>query len=222
MAKAWQRKRDYSRRENTRPIRDRILILCEGKKTETNYFRNFSEKIDLVEVEVKGTGANTASLVEEAIRLRQDAETGGRPYNQIWCVFDRDSFPPGNFNRAFSLAYNNHIRIAYSNQCFELWYLLHYHFNDAAIDRHKYGKMLSKYIGRKYRKNDEGMYNLLKAQQAVAIRNAERLLGRYHRCNPEKDDPSTTVHKLVNALNEFLSEDSSEPDSRKDRLCPVK
>jgi hypothetical protein len=41
MAKAWQRKRDYSRRVDTRSIRDRILILCEGEKTEPNYFRKF-------------------------------------------------------------------------------------------------------------------------------------------------------------------------------------
>jgi len=209
MAKAWQRKGDYSRRVETRYLRDRILILCEGKKTEPNYFRKFPLNVELVEIEVRGTGANTLSLVEDAIRRGQDATSKGRPYNQIWCVFDRDSFPQGNFNRAFKVADENRIHIAYSNQCFELWYLLHYHFNDAAIDRREYARRLTEFIGRKYRKNNENMYDLLEEKQLTAIRNAEKLLSRYAPCNPEKDDPSTTVHKLVETLNEFISKDST-------------
>ncbi|MBU1746036.1 MAG: RloB family protein [Proteobacteria bacterium] len=208
MVKVWQRKRDYSRRVDTRNLRDRILILCEGKKTEPNYFRKFPLNVELVEIDVRGTGANTLSLVEDAIRRGQDAVKSDIPYNQIWCVFDRDSFPSGNFNRAFKVADENRIRIAYSNQCFELWYLLHYNFNDAAIDRREYARRLTKFIGRKYRKNDGNMYDLLKERQHTAIRNAKMLLSRYDACNPEKDDPSTTVHELVEALNEFLSEDS--------------
>jgi hypothetical protein len=222
MAKAWQRERDCSRRVDTRFIRDRILILCEGKKTERNYFRKFPVNVELVEIEVKGTGANTLSLVKEALRLGQDAANAGRPYNQIWCVFDRDSFPRGNFNCAFREADENHIHIAYSNQCFELWYLLHYHFNDTAIRRQEYASRLTKWMGRKYHKNYEDMYDLLKERQTTAIRNAEKLLGRFNPRNPEKDDPSTTVHKLVEALNEFIPVDSPEPDLRKDRLCLVK
>ncbi len=204
-----KRIRDYSRRVNTRDLRDRILILCEGKKTEPNYFRKFPLNVELVETDVQGTGANTLSLVEDAIRRGQDAASEGRPYNQIWCVFDRDSFQPGNFNRAFKVADENRIRIAYSNQCFELWYILHYHFNYAAIERHEYSRKLTKFIGRKYLKNDENMYDLLKERQANAIQNAKMLLSRYDPRNPEKDDPSTTVHKLVEALNDFFPEDSN-------------
>jgi hypothetical protein len=207
MAKAWQRRRDYGRRVETRYLRDRILILCEGKETEPNYFRKFPLNVELVEINVRGTGANTLSLVEDAIRRGQEAVKNGKPYNQIWCVFDRDSFPSGNFNRAFKVADENRIHIAYSNQCFELWYILHYHFNDAAIDRHEYARRLTRFMGRKYCKNDANIYDLLKGRQADAIRNAKELLDRYNPCNPEKDDPSTTVHELVEALNEFTSED---------------
>lgn len=209
MAKVWQRKRDYSRRVDTRYLRDRILILCEGKKTEPNYFRKFPLNVELVEMDVRGIGANTLSLVEDAIRRGQNAASEGRPYNQIWCVFDRDSFLSGNFNRAFKVADESRIHIAYSNQCFELWYILHYHFNDAAIERHEYADRLTKLIGRKYRKNDETMYDLLEEKQPTAIRNAKKLLSRYIPCNPEKDDPSTTVHELVETLNEFIYEDST-------------
>ncbi len=207
MAKAWQRKRDYSRRVDTRYLRERILILCEGKKTEPNYFRKFPLNVELIDAQ--GTGANTLSLVEDAIRRGQDAASQGRPYNQIWCVFDRDSFPPGNFNRAFKVAEESHIHVAYSNPCFELWYFLHYDFNDVAIKRHEYARRLTKYMGRKYLKNDGNMYDLLKERQIVAIQNAKKLLNRYNPCNPEKNDPSTRVHELVETLNEFIAGNST-------------
>lgn len=207
MSKPWDRERDYGRRVDTRFIRDRFLIVCEGAQTEPNYFRAFPVQKDLVEVDIAGVGANTRSLVEEAMRRKEKATRDRKPYNQVWCVFDRDVFPAANFNEAFRLANANGVRTSYSNQCFELWYFLHFHFNDAALHRHAYGTKLTRLIGKKYEKNNTGMYALLKDKQAVAIRNARKLLTRYSPCNPEKDDPSTTVHLLVEALNDFIPDE---------------
>ncbi len=81
MSKPWARTGGYGRREDTRPIRDRILIVCEGAATEPNYFRAFPVKTELVEVHIKGAGANTKSLVEAAIRRKQEARRNGKPYN---------------------------------------------------------------------------------------------------------------------------------------------
>ncbi|HNU99049.1 MAG TPA: RloB family protein [Verrucomicrobiota bacterium] len=186
MSKPWERAEGYRRREDTRVIRNRILIVCEGEKTEPNYFRKFSVDIDLVEVDVQGIGANTLSLVGDAVARRDDASREGTPYNQVWCVFDRDVFPAGNFNEAFRLARTNRIRVAYSNQCFELWYFLHFNFSDAALHRQAYGDKLTGLLGRKYQKNDTKMYDLLKDRQATAMQNARKLLTRYVPCNPEK------------------------------------
>lgn len=209
VVRAWTRRRTFARHISIRYARNRILILCEGQKTEPNYFRKFPVDIKLVELGIQGAGANTLSLVRKAIRLGQEAAKKKHPYNQIWCVFDRDSFPAGNFNEAFRVARENRIRIAYSNQCFELWYFLHYHFNDTAIDRQEYCTKLTEQIGREYRKNDDGMYELLKARQQEAIRNAKRLLATYSLCNPERDDPSTTVYQLVETLNAFILGDNT-------------
>ena len=209
MSKPWDREGGYGRREATRFIRDRFLIVCEGAQTEPNYFRKFPVQTDLVELDVAGVGANTLSLVEEAIRQKGRAARNGKPYNQVWCVFDRDVFPAANFNEAFRLANANGVRTAYSNQCFELWYFLHFNFNDAALHRHAYGKKLTGLIGKKYEKNDTGMYALLQDKQATAIRNARKLLTRYAPCNPEQDDPSTTVHLLVEALNDFIADEDA-------------
>ena len=148
MSKPWERKSSYKRSiGTTRHIRDRILILCEGEKTEPNYFSKFPVNIELVKVVVDGKGANTLSLVEDAIHRGKEAASQHKQYNQIWCVFDRDSFPAENFNKAIKVAEKNKIRVAYSNQCIELWFLLHYCFFDSAIDRHDYILVFHRFSG---------------------------------------------------------------------------
>ena len=107
------------RRVDDLPIRQRFLIVCEGEKTEPNYFRKF--RIPGLVVQVEGLGINTMSLVHETINLREQGD-----YDQVWCVFDKDDFPDKNFNAAIALAKRNRIRVAYSNQSFELWYVLHF------------------------------------------------------------------------------------------------
>jgi hypothetical protein len=182
--------------------RTRILIVCEGAKTEPNYFRKFPYA-DVFEVEVVGAGRNTDSLVEEAVRLRDVAERDGVPFNEVWCVFDRDSFTPQEFNRARQIALNEHIRPAMTNEAFELWYLLHFNFHDAGISRKTYGDRLTVALKQEYRKNMPNAYELLLALQPDAIRNATTLLRRYPWWNPEAHNPSTNVHLLVLRLNEL-------------------
>src|SRR5215510_3631820 len=104
--------RGYSpRRVNTREIRQTFLIVCEGEQTEPKYFTSF--RVLSATVKIYGCGANTVSLVKRAIELSQEVE-----YDQIWCVFDRDSFPAQNFNQALILAKNYGSKIAYSNESF--------------------------------------------------------------------------------------------------------
>jgi hypothetical protein len=193
-------RRPGRRAVNTRPLRPTFLIACEGSKTEPNYFRRFRANISVIELDIRGVGDNTLSLVRQTCEWMQEAD-----YSQVWCVFDRDSFPAEQFNRALELAGQRGIRVAYSNEAFELWYLLHFHYHDVATSRSDYGRLLTKRLGVPYRKNSLGMYDLLLERQSDAIRNAQRLLdfyGREH--NPERDNPSTTVHILVQKLNEYI------------------
>jgi len=119
-------------------------------------------------------------------------------------VFDRDSFKTANFNDAFFLAQKNRIKIAYSNESFELWYLLHFSFYNTAISRKQYGKLLDDLLGHKYEKNSREMYSEIFHLQHTAIKNADRLLSSHDPINPESNNPSTTVHLLVLELNRFL------------------
>lgn len=179
-----------------------FLIVCEGEKTEPNYFRAF--KLSSATVTVFGCGHNTVSLVRKAMEIRSKAKEDDEIFDQVWCVFDRDSFPLQNFNDAISLARREDIHVAYSNEAFELWYLLHFHYYEAGISRDEYKNMLTQLLGQPYRKNSPEMYEKLKDKQADALRNAERLLKNYNPPNPGKDNPSTTVHQLVAELNKFI------------------
>ncbi len=182
------------RNKDFRPTRKKFLIVCEGEKTEPEYFKHFRVNRMLVE----GLGANTVSLVKKAIELKDDPYTN---YDNVWCVFDRDSFPAQNFNNALSLAKKNDIQVAYSNEAFEIWYLLHFHYHTSATSREEYARMLTERLGSPYRKNDPSMYDKLFDLQETAIRNAENLLKSYTNHSPEKDNPSTRVHLLVQELN---------------------
>lgn len=186
------------RKKNFRQKRKNFLIVCEGEKTEPLYFEAF--RVPKKIFDVKGEGANTASLVGKTMEIRDKSTT---LYDEVWCVLDRDSFPAENFNKALKLADNNKIKVAFSNEAFEIWYLLHFHYHDSATSRTEYGRMLTERLGIKYRKNDPAMYDRLLSMQGQAIRNAEKLLLSYPEHAPEKNNPSTTVHLLVMELNKF-------------------
>jgi hypothetical protein len=151
-----------------------------------------------VEKIVLGLGKNTDSLVESAISLSQREE-----YDQIWCVFDRDSFPPNAFNRALVLAQNHGLHVAYTNEAFEFWYLLHFDYHVAALSRVQYAEKLSDRLKREYVKNDPSMYVELLPRQALAIKHARMLRESYGEVNPERDNPCTTVDLLVEELGRF-------------------
>ena len=191
------------RKVETRDKIPRMLIVCEGSKTEPNYFRSFrvSKVLDL---DVKGLGENTLSLVERAIELK-----AGKAYDQVWCVFDKDSFPNDNFDNAINRAESQGIKVAYSNEAFEIWYLLHFNYHNTPIPRNEYCHRLSDLLGRKYEKNDLCMYGQLLGFQGRAIQNAHKLLSTCYERSKAKNNPSTTVHLLVIELNKYTA------DSRK-------
>ena len=171
----WKRnsKKELKRLHNNRGNpRDVFLIVCEGEKTEPNYFKSFPAAN--IEVAVIGTGRTPESLVNETLKIIKNG-TKYRKFDQIWCVFDRDDHPLENFNSAIQLAERKGFRVAYSNEAFELWYLLHYDFFDTGIDRHAYIEKLKERLG-DYRKNDVEMYDKLAHLQESAIKRAAKLL----------------------------------------------
>ena len=125
-----------SRKQQTRELKPSILIVCEGECTEPRYFERFNASNAVIKIH--GVGKNTKSLIADAIKIRK--QTG--PYDQVWVVFDLDSFSKGHFDNAIKIAEKEGIRVAYSNEAFELWYMLHFDHLQSAISRSLYIEIL--------------------------------------------------------------------------------
>ena len=210
--KPWEQSSPGRAPAGTRERR-KVLIVCEDSKSSRYYFESFPVDEERIEVSVIGTGMNTDSLVEEAVRKMEQAAKSRRPYSDIWCVFDHDSFPLANYTRAFQLAKNNKIKVAWANEAFELWYLLHFCYINSGISRDDYKKKFREY-GLDYDKADKEIYQKVKPFQYRAINNAEKLEKYWNDCGkscPERENPSTSVHKLVDHLNELV-EISEKPE----------
>ncbi len=184
------------RRVDFREIRQRFLIICEGEKTEPSYFRKF--RLPTVVINVRGVGCDPIKLVRKAAEFQEKDD-----YDQTWCVFDRDDVPLEQFNRAVELAHREHFHIAYSNQAFELWYILHFQYLNSSLTRQDYIHRLRQHLGHEYQKNSPNIYDELLPYLESALQNAARLLDQYHPPQPAIDDPSTTVHLLVGQLLRF-------------------
>lgn len=196
MPRSSKNSQGYSARKvNTREIKQRFLIVCEGAKTEPNYFTSF--RVPKVIIEIEGLGYNPSKLVEEAKILKSEDD-----YDRVWCVFDRDDCSKQDFNNAISNAKSCNIQVAYSNEAFELWYVLHFEFLNTGIPRKDYITKLTSLLGKKYEKNSKTIYDDLLDKQNTAIRNAKKLMEQYEPSKPEQDNPSTTVYLLVEQLIE--------------------
>lgn len=207
---AKRQKKDHrlsnlSRRQGVREIKQSFLIVCEGEKTEPDYFKAF--RMTAATIKAVGQAMNTMTLVNKAISIREADQKRKRVYDQCWVVFDKDDFPAKDFNQAIQLAEKNGFRVAYSNQAFEYWFLLHYNLYTGAIHRNQYKDILTKLTGIPYSKS-EGygavMYNLLLSRQQQAISNAETVFAEISHGNPAEEESSTTVQRLVLELNKYL------------------
>ena len=199
------RKASLTRRQGVREIKQSFLIVCEGEKTEPDYFKAF--RMTAATVKTVGQAMNTITLVNKAISIREADRQKKREYDQCWVVFDKDNFPANDFNQAIQLAEKNSFRVAYSNQAFEYWFLLHYNLYTGPIHRSQYKDMLTKLTGLTYNKTDgfgAVMYNLLLTRQQQAIKNADAVLAEISHGKPAEEESSTTVHKLVVELNKYL------------------
>lgn len=129
------------RRVSAAALRRELLVFVEGLRTEEMYLVDWHRRYrDRVRVTIDPYRAGPLQLVERAVAAQRaeayDARRGrGKAYDQIWCVFDRDEHP--NFVSTIDLAARHGIRLAMSNPCIELWFLLHFEDQTAFIDRHE-------------------------------------------------------------------------------------
>ncbi len=205
--------RRYARQEKrrkTRTIVCKILIVCEGTKTEPNYFEAFkrlNHGTTVYDIEVKGLGANTTSVVDKAIDLKNKGN-----YDRVWAVFDEDSFSDDKFNGAIIKAEQNDICCAWSNEAFELWYLYHFVNRTTGMNRDEYKKAISDAVNKSpnfkakknyvYAKNDVRNFEIMTTFGSMdnAIKFAEAQSKKYTNKRYATHNPCTMVFRLVRQL----------------------
>jgi len=207
MARKRSRKIKTRKRGRLREPRSAVLIVCEGQETEPNYFRSLwrDKLLNIAHIDIipgNLCGNEPKHIVEYASNRGREGD-----YDQVWCVFDRNTHNLTRLRQAFNQAKDNNIFVAFSNPCFELWYLLHYQDQTACIERNA--------LYRKLRKNIKGydkskhVYSILLANQKNAMARAEKLREKHTgdgTSNPEEQNPSTDVDQLVVYLNSLGEE----------------
>jgi hypothetical protein len=212
--------KEKARTKATRSELAYFLIVTEGAKTEPNYFESIRATLPrntLKHIEVKGVGDNTYRVVEQANAFREEDL---RYFSEVWAVFDRDSFPADHFNRAIGRAKTLNIKTAWSNEAFELWYLLHFQFVQNAMNLEQYRPFLEREMSLKmgkpfvYEKNRADMYDLLQTfgDEEKAIERAKKLVTLYQdSTNYADQNPCTQMHILIMALNDLKKKLANTP-----------
>lgn len=207
---------EKKRKEKTREVRVYFLIVCEGEKTEPNYFKSFKTNVKsfVYTIDTFGEATNTKDLVRKTIIAR---DKSSQKYDSVWAVFDKDSFSSDNFNSAISLAESNDVKVGWTNEAFELWYLLHFQYRNTAMSRNDYKSAIEEEVNTKiavlskskkpkkfvYEKNSKDMFAVLEkyGNQQEAIKNAKKLIANQSCTNYAIHNPCTRIHLLVQELN---------------------
>jgi hypothetical protein len=203
-----------ARRGPTRAPYDKVLIVCEGKKTEPNYFRGLVKWHDISSVNVRisgDCGAAPSSVFQHGFDL-YNAEQG-EPYDRVYCVFDRDSYHLPKQNKDYQHALGlirqalpeNVFFAANSIPCFEYWLLLHFCETTKAFAGQgnvSVGGMVEKELkkywsgyGKGLPDAYAGLKKLSPEGEARALERARRVLTTAQATGAE--NPSTMVHELV-------------------------
>ena len=205
------------RKENLRNQRLLLIIACEGEKTERFYFESWFTRLKESRalssrscVIAPHSHTNPTGVLVDLLAFQDDG-LSFKDFEQRWIVIDRDPERTNggghtleDFNNALQQAMNKKpkISVAWSNPCFELWYLLHFRYQNTGTDRDLIQNQIAKALGRKYHKNDPNLFSQTIGKLPDALRNARRLYQDFQEqgLSADKSNPCTTVYQLVELL----------------------
>ena len=189
------------RRQRQEYPRPGLLVLVEGTKTEDGYLLPLRRDLrDQVIITVDSRGGTPLTLVERAITAKQEADREfhrgrGRAYDAVWCMFDRDIHP--NVPEALALANEHGLQVVMSNPCIELWFILHFEDQNAAIDRHPAQRRSAELLGCKKNLTADATGRLYELHEIA--RSRAQALDRKHHADgsPARSNPSSDVWRLI-------------------------
>lgn len=198
-----------ARRKPQRDSYAKILIVCEGEKTEPNYFKGAKDyyALNSANVEICGDcGSDPVSIIKYAKQRYNKEKGAGDAFDKVFCVFDRDSHP--NYNQAVDMIRREKPKDTYiainSVPCFEYWLLLHFNYTTHPyIGQHNKSvcnQVLAelRHFMPDYAKGRVDVFNELVDQLGFATQNSIRSWETAQ--TNGTDNPSTQVHELIEYL----------------------
>lgn len=207
--KHWRERKaqDLKRRKGARPPYPRVLIVCEGSKTEPLYFNDIRRLNRVPSARIKVIPADGTQPLQIVECARRTFDEDGKEYDYVFSVFDRDDHITYHNALGSAAALNGklhndeHKPVIFlavpSVPCFELWLLLHFDDVFAFQHRQEIFDQLRTHV-RAYSKGSKGVYASLEPSLPAAVQRAGALRARF---NPfSGDDPYTLVDEVVGLL----------------------
>ena len=201
-----------ARRKPRREPYAKVLIVCEGAKTEPNYFNGLKDHYELnsANVEITGeSGSSPAGIVKYAKQRYRKEKEAGDPFDKVYCVFDQDHHET--YKQALETIADAKPKAVFyattSVPCFEYWLLLHFEYTTKPYHGERTNSPcrqvlddLKKHIPR-YEKGARNLFDELRERLEHAKTNAPRSLDAAYRAGT--DNPSTKAHELVDFLQKI-------------------
>jgi len=209
------RKRQPSRTKYSAKQRVILKVYTGGEKTEVDYIkywhRIFRERVNVIIDTQKQDHGVPLTLANRALKEKKDDTRDSRRSDTpieiyYWCVFDVDNHP--NLRQAIQKAETNCIRVAVSNPCIELWFLLHFQEQEGFINRydsqHKSKEYLKcgKNLNNKALQLLEGRFPEAK-ERAINLQKKHRVDGRRHEADGSswRSNPSSDLFELIDQIS---------------------
>jgi len=192
------------------------LFVCEGTKTEPKYLKSLFDFANSKSIRPKvnpiihGVARNTETLVKYVETFfRRVGELKSYPTippEKIFVLFDKDSFKADQFDNAIHMSISKGYIPIWSNECFELWYILHFCYYTSDNGREKYFEKLDDLLGIKYDKAKD-IFSLINSPEHLknAMENAQKLKNN-SKCetSPTKQVPCTQMVFLIEEIEKRL------------------
>ena len=207
---------ELARQQAKRESYDKVLIVCEGTKTEPNYLNEIKDELKLSTANISiapSPGSDPVSVVlhAESLVKQQARQKHIDNYDCVFCVFDKDEHEQHGNRYSNALNKIRQIKIKgvtfaaiTSNPCFEVWLVLHFEPRTAPFlpsgkrtAAQEVVHHLSQYLPG-YEKGRQGLYSQIKGQTKQAITFAKRLEQQNQKSG--SDNPTTEMHVLVEYL----------------------
>ncbi len=210
-----RKEQELARQDVKRKPNGCILIVCEGEKTEPNYFNAIGKLLGRYpSARVKAMQSEDGTSPQQVVDSAYKHCKKDKYWDTVFCVFDRDDHQ--SFENAIKRANARNKKLTndlgekiefipiVSNPCFELWYFLHFRAHSAEIERSDLTAKLKKIMPGGYEKNDPCHFEKTREHLDKAYKNASKIKG--NRDGSRVTNPYTDVDIVVKKLMELATD----------------